>query len=167
VKEGATTTGATERSATPALARGPYFKENAPLRTSLIEPGIEGTRLTVTGRVLTLSGKPVAQARLDFWQADNNGVYDNIGFKLRGHQFTDSEGRYLLETIVPGLYEPRTRHIHVRIRPPEEPELTTQLLFPDEPRNQTDPIFHPALVMNVRDTEAGKQATFDFVLNIE
>jgi len=158
---------AAERPATPALAEGPYFKENAPERTSLIEPGIEGERLTVTGRVLNRSGKPVAQARLDFWQTDNNGFYDNVGFKLRGHQFTDAEGRYRLETIVPGLYVPRTRHIHVKIRPPEGPVLTTQLLFPNEPRNQTDPIFRPELVMSIKDTEAGKQATFDFVLDCD
>lgn len=160
-------TEATERPVTPATTEGPYFKENAPQRTSLIEPGIDGTKLVVTGRVLTRGGRPVARARLDFWQTDKNGVYDNVDYRLRGHQFTDEEGKYRLETIVPGAYEPRTRHIHVKIRPPEGPELTTQLYFPDEPLNQTDPIFKPELVMTVSDTEADKQGTFDFVLNIK
>jgi protocatechuate 3,4-dioxygenase beta subunit len=132
-----------------------------------LEPGIEGTKLVVTGRVLTRSDRPIARTRLDLWQANDDGVYDNVDFKLRGHQFSDEDGKYRLETIVPGIYDPRTRHIHVKVLPPEGHELTTQLFFPNEPRNRTDSIFRPELVMEVRDSEDGKQATFDFVLDIE
>ncbi len=60
---------------------------------------------------------PLANALLDFWQCDDAGVYDTRGFKLRGNQFTDAEGRYRLDTIVPGLYPGRTRHIHVKLQP--------------------------------------------------
>src|SRR3712207_6926313 len=45
--------------------------------------------------------RPVAGALLDFWQADARGEYDNSGFRLRGHQFADSRGRYRLRTVVP------------------------------------------------------------------
>ncbi|MFE0516379.1 hypothetical protein ACFW2E_42595, partial [Streptomyces sp. NPDC058964] len=72
-----------------------------------------------------------------------------------------------LRTIVPGLYPGRTRHIHVKAQAPGQPVLTTQLYFPGEPRNSTDAIFDPALLMNVRDAGGGKEATFDFVLNVD
>jgi hypothetical protein len=71
-------------------------------RKSLLESGIPGDRLNLTGRLLTISGKPVSGALLDFWQVDGNGVYGNIGYKLRGHQYTDTQGRYQLETVIPG-----------------------------------------------------------------
>ena len=149
---------------TPAQTEGPYFKSNTPERTSLLEPGLPGTRLVVTGQVLTRRCEPVPQAKLEFWQADANSQYDNVGFRLRGHQFTDAEGRYQLETVVPGLYPGRTRHIHVKVQAPNGPVLTTQLYFPDEPRNRTDGIFNPRLLLPVEAADDGQQAAFDFVL---
>jgi protocatechuate 3,4-dioxygenase beta subunit len=103
---------------------------------------------------------------IDFWHCDDAGNYDNVGYKLRGHQFTDDQGQYTLETIRPGLYPGRTRHIHVKVQAPNQPVLTTQLYFPNEPDNATDGIFHPALVMDEQDTADGKAATFNFVLDI-
>lgn len=123
-----------------------------------------GTRLVLTGRVLTVDCKPVVNALLDFWQADAAGVYDNSGYRLRGHQRADADGRYSLETIVPGLYTGRTAHIHVKVQAPGKPVLTTQLYLPGLARNQQDSIFNPALVMDIRDTASGKAATFDFVV---
>ncbi len=151
---------------TPAQTEGPYYTPNTPERTSLIEPGMSGTRLVITGYVLGTDCKPVVRALIDFWQADDNGEYDNAGYRLRGHQFTDEQGRYYLETIVPGLYPGRTRHIHLRVQPPNQPILTTQIYFPDEPQNARDRIFHPDLVMDVQNAHDGKAATFNFVLPI-
>jgi protocatechuate 3,4-dioxygenase beta subunit len=151
---------------TPPQTEGPFYKPRSPQRTSLLEPGLTGTRLVVIGRVLSTDCRPVVRALLDFWQADDRGVYDNAGFRLRGHQFADDEGRYRLETIVPGLYPGRTRHIHVKVQAPNRPVLTTQLYFPGEPRNATDALFNPKLVMAVPDTPEGKLATFDFVLQL-
>ena len=68
---------------TPPLTEGPYFKRSSPLRRSIVPRGAGGTGLTLTGRVLTTSGRPVAHALLDFWQADARGVYDNSGFRFR------------------------------------------------------------------------------------
>lgn len=151
---------------TIAQTEGPYFTPNSPARTSLLEPGMAGTRLVLTGFVLSTSCQPVERALVDFWQCDDAGVYDNVGYRLRGHQFTDAQGRYRLETVVPGLYPGRTRHIHVKVQAPNRPVLTTQLYFPDEPRNQTDGIFNRALLMAVRDGASGKEASFDFVLRL-
>ncbi|TVL89517.1 carbohydrate-binding protein [Streptomyces sp. SAJ15] len=151
---------------TPPQTEGPYFKPNSPRRSSLLEPGLPGVRLTVSGYVFGLACHPVSGVLLDFWQADTNGAYDNAGFRLRGHQFTDSRGAFTLTTIVPGLYPGRTRHLHVKLQAPGRPVLTTQLYFPGEPRNNTDPIFDPRLLMSVRDTGGAKEAAFDFVLNV-
>ena len=102
---------------------------------------------------------------MEFWQADDKGAYDNAGYTLRGHQFTDEAGRYRLETILPGLYPGRTLHIHVKVQAPNGPVLTTQLFVPGEPHNQTDQIFDPKLLMTIQDAAEGKLGTFHFVLN--
>jgi protocatechuate 3,4-dioxygenase beta subunit len=149
---------------TPRQTEGPYFKPASPPRTSLVERGMTATKIVITGLVLTTECKPVARALIDVWQADDKGEYDNVGFTLRGHQFTDEGGRYRLETIVPGLYPGRTRHIHLKVQAPGRPVLTTQLYFPGESQNQRDGLFSQALVLSVRETTDGKVATFDFVL---
>ncbi|WP_290050383.1 carbohydrate-binding protein [Amycolatopsis solani] len=151
---------------TIAQTEGPYFKPNSPERTNLVTPGTQGTRLTVTGYVFGLACQPVNRALLDFWQADVNGAYDNTGFTFRGHQYTNAQGAFTLSTIVPGLYPGRTRHIHVKVQAPGRPILTTQLYFPNEPRNNTDTIFDARLLMTVRDNGSAKEAAFDFVLNV-
>ncbi len=152
---------------TPSVTEGPYFKSGSPERKSLIETGAVGDRLNLTGRVLTRSGKPVAGTLLDFWQADGNGRYDNVGYMLRGHQLTDDQGRYQLETVLPGNYGGRTRHIHVKVQAPGGDVLTTQLFFPEEESNQRDSIFRPELLVSLNETERGKEARFDFVLDME
>jgi protocatechuate 3,4-dioxygenase beta subunit len=152
--------------ASPAQTEGPYFKSGSPERTSLIEAGFSGTRLALTGYVLTLDCKPVSGAVLDFWQADASGSYDNSGFKFRGHQSADAAGRYTLETVMPGLYPGRTEHIHVKVLAPGQPVLTTQLYFPGVARNQQDSIFDQDLVVTLADAGGGKAATYNFVLNL-
>ncbi|MEM7346865.1 MAG: dioxygenase [Chloroflexota bacterium] len=150
---------------TIAQTAGPFYAPNTPQRTSLVEAGMVGPRLVVTGRVMTTDCQPLPGAILDFWHADEAGDYDNEGYRLRGHQFTDGEGRYHLETIIPGLYTGRTRHIHVRVQGQNTALLTTQIYFPDEPDNADDSIFHSSLVMDIQPAADGSQAAvFDFVL---
>lgn len=143
---------------TPRQTEGPFFKRKSPERLSLVSGG--SASLVLVGRVLTKDCKTVAHALLDFWHADDEGDYDNSGFRFRGHQFTDAEGRYRLETILPGAYSGRTRHIHVKVQAAGGPILTTQLYFPDEAGNARDGLFRPELL--VRPQKAGLVA-FDFV----
>jgi len=151
---------------TPRQMEGPFFKPRSPQRTSLLEAGLRGTRIVVSGQVLSTGCRPVAGALLDFWQCDDAGEYDNSGYRLRGHQFSDSAGRYRLETIVPGVYPGRTRHIHVKVQAADGPVLTTQLYFPGEPENRRDFLFRQELLLTT--TEAGDVRTghFDFVLKV-
>jgi protocatechuate 3,4-dioxygenase beta subunit len=146
---------------TPEQTEGPFFTPNSPERTSLREDGFGGTPLVLTGTVLATVCTPLSGALLDFWHADDAGEYDNEGYRLRGHQFTDANGAYRLETIVPGLYTGRTRHIHVKAQRRGGSVLTTQLYFPDEPGNESDGIFDPALLVTI--PKSG-DARFDFVL---
>lgn len=150
---------------TVGVTQGPYFKAGSPEKTSLIEAGMQGTKLVLSGYVSTTDCKPVAHAQLDFWQADANGQYDNSGYTLRGHQFTDSAGHYQLTTIVPGLYTGRTEHIHVKVQAPGGPVLTTQLFFPGVAQNQSDGIFNPSLLMSVKNNSDGETAIFNFVIS--
>jgi protocatechuate 3,4-dioxygenase beta subunit len=177
---GASATAGTDPSLQPTLAcadddddptlsqtEGPYFTPNSPERTSLFETGMEGTRLTLTGLVLSTSCQPVSGALLDFWQADDGGNYDNSGYTLRGHQYTDASGAFQLETIVPGLYPGRTRHIHVKAQAPNQPVLTTQLYFPGEERNAGDGIFDESLLIRTSDAADGSLlGQFVFVLEL-
>ncbi len=150
---------------TPPVTEGPYFKANSPLRSSLLQTGLGGMSLTLTGYVLNASCQPVANALLDFWQADSQGVYDNSGYTLRGHQFTDAGGRFQLLTVVPGLYPGRTEHIHVKVQAPNGPVLTTQLFFPGVQNNQADGIYNPALLITVEKAgAAAMQASFTFII---
>ena len=150
---------------TLAQTEGPFYKPNPPQRASLIEAGVTGMRLVLTGYVLTAECTPVAGARVDFWQADAQGAYDNAGYRLRGYQLTDAQGRYGLETIMPAEYSGRTAHIHVKVNAPGGPVLTSQLYIPEAARNQQDSIFRPELLLkDVRSTPEGMTGRFDFVV---
>ena len=149
---------------TPAQTEGPYFKASSPERTN-IRGTAGGTKLVLTGTVVTTDCKPVGRALVDFWQTDGAGAYDNSGFGFRGHQFTDAQGRYSLETVVPGLYPGRTRHIHVKVQPAGGRVLTTQLYFPGEGRNASDGLYRRECEVAMADAADGKNATFTFVLN--
>ena len=170
--EGATLLAATPQIAdaddpTPELTEGPYFTPSSPRRRAIVPAGARGTRLTLTGRVLTTSGRPIPRALIDFWQCDAGGAYDNDGYRFRGHQLTDARGRYTLFSVVPGVYPGRTKHIHVKVQAPRQPVLTTQLFFPGVAANRRDGIYTPeCLVRNWRLADGRRHARFDFVLDI-
>jgi len=150
--------------ATLLQTEGPYFKPSSPERTELFEEGMAGQPIELVGFVLSRACKPLAGALLDFWQADDRGRYDNSGFRLRGHQFADAEGRYRLRSVVPGIYVGRTRHIHVKVQPAGGHVLTTQLYFPGEPQNRSDSLFRRQLLIRTAKNAGWLAGRFDFVL---
>lgn len=163
--------GADSAVATTSEIEGPYYTPSTPLRRSLLEETIGGQRLQLVGRVVDEQCRPIPGAVLDFWQADAGGAYDNEGYELRGHQFTDGRGRYRLDTVVPGRYSDgwieRTPHLHVKVQGLETPLLTTQLYLPGEAeRNAKDRFYHPELLMTETPTsnETRLALRFDFVL---
>jgi protocatechuate 3,4-dioxygenase beta subunit len=149
---------------TPAQTEGPYYTANPPQKSTLIEEGMGGERVLLTGYVLDTNCQPIPNAVVDFWQADAEGNYDNTGYRLRGYTLTDAEGRYAMETIIPGEYPGRPPHIHVKIQPPGGATLTSQLYFPDRTSNQQDNIFNPALIVEMQEDDQGAVALFNFVV---
>lgn len=156
---------------------GPYYRPGAPLRSSLVDPGMPGTPIDIEGRVTGLDcGRGVEGVELDVWHATNDGHYDNDGtmqlgrerYLLRGRIRTDAEGRYRVSTIVPGRYlngpQYRPAHVHVKVRGAGFAELTTQLYFPGDPYNAVDPFIHPSLVMGLEKARERMLGHFDFVL---
>ena len=123
-----------ESGLTPENQEGPYYKEGSPETLSLFTEGMQGTRLILAGMVLNQDCLPIPNVWLDFWQTDSEGNYDNNGYVLRGHQYTDNKGRYYLETILPGQYSSRPiEHIHVKVEASSGKVLVTQLYFPEQP----------------------------------
>lgn len=145
---------------------GPYFKPRSPQRADLVESGARGPIVQLEGFVLSRSCRPVAGALLDFWHANENGDYDNSGFRYRGHLFSDAAGRYHFRTVIPGPYPGRTRHYHFKVQAPRRPILTTQLYFPDEPGNLVDDYFSPRLLMEFDRGTRLAFGRFDFILDI-
>ena len=136
-----------------------------------------GTPLTVYGRVCDSSCRPIANALLDVWQADDSGGYDNDGvddpaptvFSLRGRLNADAAGDYRFRTIKPGNYlngaNYRPAHIHIKVSAPGFQTLTTQLYFEGDPYNEGDAFIVDTLIMALTDTpDGGKSSRFDFVL---
>jgi protocatechuate 3,4-dioxygenase beta subunit len=144
---------------------GPFFKPRSPQRSDLREPGIDGQPVELSGYVRTRLCRPIPGVLVDLWHADEKGDYDNKGFRLRGHVFTDAEGRFLFRTIMPGLYPGRTRHYHLKIQAPgQRSVLTTQFYFPGEKQNRSDGLFRRELVMHVAKADDRLLARYDVIL---
>ena len=164
------TTNATLACTAPAqalveLTEGPYYKANPPQNAALRTGGVAGTPLTLTGYVVSKSCQPIANAKLDFWQADGNGSYDNSGYTLRGWQLTDANGAFRLETVIPGLYPGRTEHIHFKVTVNGK-TYTSQLFFPGVSQNEGDSIYSSQMLVKLNTATSPVTGTFTFVVNV-
>ena len=93
---------------------GPFYRFGAPFRSRLAEAGEPGDRLVVSGTVLSTDCRtPVPGALVEVWQANHAGVYDTnlpgnftevTTFHMRGMMYTNEQGHYEIETIMPGRY---------------------------------------------------------------
>lgn len=140
---------------------GPFHRDGAPEREGgrlyEHEPDSAAIKLYLHGRVLDArTHEPLAGVVLDFWQADQEGVYDHAGFELRGLARSGPDGSYQIETIVPrdysehdndpigelframGRHNRRAAHIHLKARHAGYTELTTQIFMPNSEHLQDD-----------------------------
>ncbi len=140
-------------ASTPEGEIGPYFADDSDARFNRrdILSNIDGSN-TQSGIPLTLTivvldgGKgcsPYAGAQIDIWHCNASGVYSDEAVEntttetwLRGYQVTDANGKVTFQTIVPGWYQGRTTHIHLRLRSTynmasstSDGSNTTQLFF--------------------------------------
>jgi hypothetical protein len=86
----------------------------------------------------------MANGQVDIWHCNASGIYSaedvesTVGETwLRGYQLTDSNGLATFVTIIPGWYQGRTTHIHLRLRSTYDSTTTggtntTQLFFPQD-----------------------------------
>jgi hydroxyquinol 1,2-dioxygenase len=97
--------------ATESTVFGPFFVEGS-RRYELgddIANGAPGELCLIRGRVVNVDGSPVADARVEVWQADDHGLYDVQYEDLdeprgRGHFLTDDNGRFWFWSIKPEPY---------------------------------------------------------------
>jgi len=135
-------------------------------RTSLIDAGMPGVPILIIGRVFDQDCNPMAGAKLDFWLADVNGEYDNVGYTLRGHLFTDENGHFALESIEPTPYTGRPSHIHVKVFAPDGRELLTTQMYFSGSEASSDVTASPDLLADYLgpDENGRQQVLFNFVV---
>ncbi len=98
----------------PRRSDGGHYRSGAPAKETLLEPGVSGARLVISGYVLFPDCRPVPGAVVDVWQADADGRYDDTGWRLRGVLRSDEAGRYAIETIVPGGVDGEEPVVHIK-----------------------------------------------------
>jgi protocatechuate 3,4-dioxygenase beta subunit len=157
----------TPPGATEATVLGPFFAHGAPefdyggdLRAGA---SVKGEDTWVSGRVLTLEGKPVAGATLDIWQAKADGVYDvqdpKAGFELRGRVKARPTGEYAFKTYRPqfygvptdgpvgdllramGRHPMRPAHMHAIVSAPGYQSVITHVFVEGDPYLDSDAVF--------------------------
>ena len=148
-----------ERLLTPAQTLGPFYPDQLPLDRDndlvLVDDNPDrasGTVVHLHGRIRDARGRPLADALVEIWQVDAQGVYlhsrggdrerRDANFQGYGHFLTASDGRYRFRTIRPVPYPGRTPHIHVAVTLPGQPRFATQCYIRGERLNARDGILN-------------------------
>jgi len=125
---------------------GPFYRPEAPDRSDLTYASLKGLPLVVEGRIFQSDcTSPLKGAKVEIWQADHKGAYDNNSDKFRGRglQIADDDGKYSFKTIYPGRYKNgrlyRPSHIHFRVTGAGHKELISQIYFQGDPYIAEDP----------------------------
>lgn len=123
-----------------------------------------GVPFTLSGTVTGVSCGRIGGARVDLWQADARGALDVAGFRLRGYQLTDTQGRFAFDTIEPGAIAGRAKRFGVRVQVTGKFDLATELFFPDDPAAPRDARFKKELLLRLVRSRTGRAGVFDIVL---
>jgi protocatechuate 3,4-dioxygenase beta subunit len=131
---------AEERKPTPSCELGPFYKRSAPALSNMRTETDPGMPLSVAGGVYSVSGEILHDAKIEVWQTDIFGHYDNEGYKFRAVLAADNKGGYSFESVMPGHYPQRVcQHIHYLVQAPGHKALVTQLYFATDPVFDGDP----------------------------
>jgi catechol 1,2-dioxygenase len=158
---------------------GPYFVENAPIRAIIAHSDEPGQRLFVSGRILQDDCEtPISGAMVEVWHANDAGCYSinldcttgnpgNDDYNLRGKMFSNESGHYAFETILPGYYASRPKHIHIKITTPNQEVLITQIYFEGDPLCETDSWCQDAedRILVLEEDNLGLHGELDFNMN--
>jgi catechol 1,2-dioxygenase len=152
--------------ATESTVLGPFYVPGSPARSygESIAEEPAGTPAWVHGRVLDLSGAPIAGAELDVWQGGDNRLYavqdpDAPEEHLRGRFFSREDGSYAFLAVRPvpytipddgpvgrmlaatGRHPWRPAHIHVMVRAPGYKTLATHIFDAESGYLDSDAVF--------------------------
>ncbi|HZR95046.1 MAG TPA: intradiol ring-cleavage dioxygenase [Gaiellaceae bacterium] len=179
-------------TATEQTVFGPFFVEGAPRfrNGDDLANGAPGEACLVSGRVRSIDGQPIAGARVDVWQADEDGMYDvqydgTVVARGRGHLYSDAAGEFWFRTIRPTAYPiptdgpvgrlleaagrtaMRPAHIHFRVQADGYRTLTTHVFAAGDPYLDSDAVFGVKESL-IAPFEQGSDGTwslrYDFVL---
>jgi hydroxyquinol 1,2-dioxygenase len=171
--------------ATEATVLGPFFAHGAKeygygadLRAGATQKGED---VWVSGRVLTIDGKPIANATLDIWQAKADGIYDlQTGgeFELRGRVRANEKGEYAFASYKPNFYSipidgpvgdmirattgnhMRPAHMHAIVAAPGYQQVITHVFVEGDPHLDGDAVYavKDSLVGKYRKVDAPEEA---------
>ncbi|OOO28640.1 6-chlorohydroxyquinol-1,2-dioxygenase [Agrobacterium salinitolerans] len=153
--------------ASESTVLGPFHVADAPempMGANICLDG-KGEDMVVTGRILDTEGAPVADARIDVWQANDEGFYDvqqkgiQPDFNLRGVFITGEDGRYWFRAAKPkyypipddgpvgqllramGRHPYRPAHLHYIVSAEGFTTLVTHIFDPNDPYIRSDAVF--------------------------
>ncbi|MGD1955945.1 MAG: intradiol ring-cleavage dioxygenase [Sphingomonadales bacterium] len=150
----------------------------------------KGEPMLVRGRILDIDGNPIANAKLDVWQANDEGFYDvqqkgiQPDYNLRGVFKTGPDGQYWFRAVKPkyypiphdgtvgkllqalGRHPYRPAHLHYIIEADGYQRLVTHIFDPDDPYIHSDAVFgvKESLMADfklIEDPERQRDAGFD------
>jgi len=157
----------TAPGATEATVLGPFFAHGAKefgyggdLRVGAT---MKGEDVYVSGRVLSVDGKPIAGAVLDIWQAKADGIYDvqdpEAELELRGRVKASANGEYAFKSYKPKFYSipmdgpvgdlvrrtgnhhMRPAHMHAIVSAPGYQQVITHVFVEGDPYLDGDAVF--------------------------
>nr|BAA82713.1 hydroxyquinol 1,2-dioxygenase [Arthrobacter sp.] len=145
-------------NATEATVFGPFFTADAPEipQGGDIAGGAHGQPCWVEGTVTGTDGNPVPNARIEVWEADEDGFYDvqyaDGRVAGRAHLFTDANGKYAFWGLTPTPYPiphdgpvgkmleatnrspVRASHLHFMVTAPGKRTLVTHIFVEGDPQ---------------------------------
>ncbi|MCM3331778.1 dioxygenase [Kocuria palustris] len=145
-------------NATEATVFGPFFVEDAPEIPigGDIAGGASGQPCWVEGTVTDTAGNPVPGARIEVWEADDDGFYDvqytDGRVAGRAHLRSDDDGRYAFWGLTPTPYPiphdgpvgqllekvgrspVRAAHLHFMVTAPQLRTLVTHIFVTGDPQ---------------------------------
>jgi hydroxyquinol 1,2-dioxygenase len=176
----------TAPGATEATVLGPFFAHGAPefesgadLRQGCT---VKGEDVYVTGRILTIDGRPIPNAVLDIWQAKADGIYDvqepDAEFELRGRVKANASGEYAFKSYKPKFYgvptdgpvgdllramnrhPMRPAHMHAIVSAPGYEKVITHVFVEGDPYLDSDAVFavKDSLIGSYRKVDSPEEA---------